>query len=250
MKTTCIIIDDEPFAQNLLEKHIQQLKGYELLGKFENPLQALDLIQEQCVDVIFLDINMPGMSGLGLLETFTDFRPHIIITTAYPEYAVEGFDYNVVDYIVKPISFERFVKSINKIKDKMMLSNLRKQGNGDERKEAINHDIKANFVWMKVDKKQVKVYESDIIYIEGMGDYLKVHMINKTIITHITMSSLMELLDPKEFVRVHKSYIVRMGAIKSYTIHSLITINDKEISVGVSYQEKVKETFNLKNELI
>jgi two-component system, LytTR family, response regulator len=247
MKTTCIIIEDEPLAQTLLEQHLQQLKNYDLLGKFENPLQALDIIQEKRIDVIFLDINMPGMTGLGLLQTFTDYRPHIVFTTAFPEYAIEAFDYNVVDYLVKPISFERFVKAINKIKDKMILSNIKNQ-NGTN--NAVNHDIKANFIWVKVDKKQMKIYESDIIYIEGMGDYLKIHLVNKTLITHTTMNSLIELLDPKEFVRVHKSYIVRLGAIKSYTIHSLITVNDKEISVGVSYQAKVKDVFNLKNELI
>jgi two-component system, LytTR family, response regulator len=243
MKTTCIIIEDEPLAQTLLEQHLQQLKNYDLLGKFENPLQALDIIQEKRIDVIFLDINMPGMTGLGLLQTFTDYRPHIVFTTAFPEYAIEAFDYNVVDYLVKPISFERFVKAINKIKDKMILSNIKNQ-NGTN--NAVNHDIKANFIWIKVDKKQMKIYESDIIYIEGMGDYLKIHLVNKTLITHTTMNSLIELLDPKEFVRVHKSYIVRLGAIKSYTIHSLITVNDKEISVGVSYQAKVKDVFNLK----
>jgi two-component system, LytTR family, response regulator len=243
MKTTCIIIEDEPLAQTLLEQHLQQLKNYDLLGKFENPLQALDIIQEKRIDVIFLDINMPGMTGLGLLQTFTDYRPHIVFTTAFPEYAIEAFDYNVVDYLVKPISFERFVKAINKIKDKMILSNIKNQNGTDN---AVNHDIKANFIWIKVDKKQMKIYESDIIYIEGMGDYLKIHLVNKTLITHTTMNSLIELLDPKEFVRVHKSYIVRLGAIKSYTIHSLITVNDKEISVGVSYQAKVKDVFNLK----
>jgi two-component system, LytTR family, response regulator len=246
MKTTCIIIEDEPLAQTLLEQHLEHLKGYELLGKFENPLQALDIIQEKRIDVIFLDINMPGMSGLSLLQTFTDYRPHIVFTTAYPEYAIEAFDYNVVDYLVKPISFERFVKAINKIKDKMILSNIKNQNGMNNINDAINHDIKANFIWIKVDKKQVKVYESDIIYIEGMGDYLKIHLVNKTLITHTTMSSLIELLDPKEFVRVHKSYIVRLGAIKSYTIHSLITVNDKEISVGVSYQAKVKDIFHFR----
>jgi two-component system, LytTR family, response regulator len=248
MKTTCIIIEDEPFAQSLLEQHIQQLKNYELLGKFENPIQALDIIQEKRVDVIFLDINMPGMSGLGLLETFTDYRPHVVFTTAYPDYAIAAFDYNVVDYLVKPISFERFVKAINKIKDKMMLSNIKKQNGAESINTAVNHDIKANFIWVKVDKKQVKVYESDIIYIEGMGDYLKIHLINKTLITHTTMSCITELLDPKEFVRVHKSYIVRLGAVKSYTIHSIVTVNDKEIHVGVSYQAKVEDLFKLKND--
>jgi two-component system, LytTR family, response regulator len=248
MKTTCIIIEDEPLAQTLLEQHLQQLKNYDLLGKFENPLQALDIIQEKRIDVIFLDINMPGMTGLGLLQTFTDYRPHIVFTTAFPEYAIEAFDYNVVDYLVKPISFERFVKAINKIKDKMILSNIKNQnGTTNNVNNTVNHDIKANFIWIKVDKKQMKIYESDIIYIEGMGDYLKIHLVNKTLITHTTMSSLIELLDPKEFVRVHKSYIVRLGAIKSYTIHSLITVNDKEISVGVSYQAKVKDIFYLKN---
>jgi two-component system, LytTR family, response regulator len=246
MKTTCIIIEDEPLAQTLLEQHLQQLKGYELLGKFENPIQALDIIQEKRIDVIFLDINMPGMSGLGLLQTFTDYRPHVVFTTAYPEYAIDAFDYNVVDYLVKPISFERFVKAINKVKDRMILANFKSPNGSNNTNEAVNHDIKANFIWVKVDKKQMKVYESDIIYIEGMGDYLKIHLVNKTLITHTTMSSLIELLDPKEFVRVHKSYIVRLGAIKSYTIHSLITVNDKEISVGVSYQAKIKDVFSLK----
>jgi two-component system, LytTR family, response regulator len=246
MKTTCIIIEDEPLAQTLLEQHLQQLKNYDLLGKFENPLQALDIIQERRIDVIFLDINMPGMSGLSFLQTFTDYRPHIVFTTAYPEYAIEAFDYNVVDYLVKPISFERFVKAINKVKDKMILSNIKNQSGNNNVNDAVNHDIKANFIWIKVEKKQMKVYESDILYIEGMGDYLKIHLINKTLITHTTMSGLMELIDPKEFVRVHKSYIVRLGAIKSYTIHSLITVNDKEISVGVSYQAKVKDVFSLK----
>jgi two-component system, LytTR family, response regulator len=246
MKTTCVIIDDEPLAQTLLEQHLKQLKNFELMGMFENPLQALDTIHEQRVDVLFLDVNMPGISGLDFLKTFTDYRPHVVLTTAYPEYAIEAFDYNVTDYLVKPISFERFVKSINKIKDKILLSNMKKQMVSENTATNINHEIKANFIWLKVDKKQLKVYESDIIYIEGMGDYLKVHLINKTLITHITMNSIMELLDPNEFVRVHKSYIVRLNAIKSYTIHSLVTINDKEISVGVSYQAKVKEVFSLK----
>lgn len=247
MKITCIIIEDEPLAQKLLQQHLKQLKNYELLGTYENPLQALDIIQETRVDVIFLDINMPGMSGLSLLQTFTDYRPHVVFTTAYPDYAIAAFDYNVVDYLVKPISFERFVKAVNKIKDKMILSNIKNGVNIDNTIKESEQEIKPNFIWVKVDKNQVKIHESDIIFIEGMGDYLKIHLLNNVLITHTTMSNLMDTLDPREFIRVHKSFIVRLSAVKIYAIHSLVTINDKEVGIGVSYREKVKDFFKTKD---
>lgn len=246
MNITCIIIEDEPLAQKLLQQHLQQLKNYDLLGTFENPLQALDIIHEKRVDVIFLDINMPGMSGLSLLQTFTDYRPHVVFTTAYPDYAIAAFDYNVVDYLVKPISFERFIKAINKIKDKMILSNIKNGVKIDGINDENLQDTKASFIWVKVDKNQQKVFESDIIFIEGMGDYLKIHLLNKVLITHTTMNNIMDLLDSSIFIRVHKSFIVRIGAVKLYSINSLITINDKEVSIGVSFREKVKDFFKTK----
>ena len=219
----CIIIEDETLAQNVIQSHLQKIAGFELVGICSNALEAKQILANNQVDLIFLDIQLPGMTGLNFLRTLEN-SPVVILTTAYTEYAIESYEFNVIDYLLKPISFERFSKAINKvIESKLLLPTT-----------------KADHIYIKSSGKYFKINFSDIIYIEGMKDYLKICTADATIVTLQTMNEMEKLLPQEQFIRVHKSYIVSLSRIKSIYGNNIET-SKVTIPIGVNYKEKVMQ---------
>jgi DNA-binding LytR/AlgR family response regulator len=224
----CIIVEDETLAQNVIQSHLQKTEQFELVGVCNNALEAKEVLSKQEVDLIFLDIQLPGMTGLNFLRNLQN-PPLVVLTTAYSEYALESYEFNVIDYLLKPISFERFSKTINKIVEGKSFTQPLKEG-----KQPADH------IFIKSNSKFFKVNFSEIIYIEGMKDYLKIHAFDYKLITHQTMSEMEKTLPPKQFIRVHKSYIVALAHIKSI-YGNIIETGKATIPIGINYKEKVMQ---------
>ena len=220
----CLIVDDEPLAQEVIENYISRIPNLEIVKKCSDAIQAFEVMQKEKIDLIFLDIQMPVIDGLGFLKSVKNI-PSVIITTAFPQHALESYDFDVTDYLLKPISFERFLKAVNKVLDKKNVS-------------ATVAEQKTDFIFLKVDGKLVKVDYSDIMYIEGMKDYLKVFLKDKFYVVHQTMKKFEESLPHQQFVRVHKSYIVSLPAVKTI-IGNYIEVNDQHIPIGANYKDEL-----------
>ena len=195
----CLIVDDEPLSLDVLEKYIDDIPGLELAGRCLNAFKAMEKINELEIDLLFLDINMPKLSGINMVKSMKNL-PEVIFTTAYPEYAVEGFELEVLDYLVKPISFERFIKTIGKAQKKF---------------ENSHDEVGANyqsFIMVKSDKKHYKLPFSEIKYIKSMGDFVKIHTIGKVFISSDTLKNIETQLPNNQFVRIQKSYIISIEA--------------------------------------
>ena len=218
----CIIIDDEPLALNILETYIQRVSYLSLVAKCssitkcENEVDAYDLLLNQSIDLIFCDIEMPGITGIEFIKSLKNI-PCVIFTTAYWEYALEGFNLDVVDYLLKPVSFDRFLKAVNKAKSIL-----------NQQPTQNIHD----HLFVKEDYKLVKINHTDIFYIEAMKDYVKIYTTDKTIVTHITMKRLEETLPADKFYRTHKSYIVKFDAIKSIDGNVIELINNSKVRMA------------------
>ena len=226
----CLVIDDEPPAREIIRRYIEQVPALELAGECANAMQAFTLLQQQTVDLMFLDIRMPQLNGNDFLKTLKN-PPRVIFTTAYPEYAVEGYELDVVDYLVKPIPFERFLKAMNKVYQQTL---FKTELPTEEKKSE-------SFVYFRADRKMVKVMLQDILYIESMKDYVKVYTVNGMIITKQSISSVEAMLPEKEFLRSHRSYIVSVRHIKSFT-SELIDIQNTEIPIGKLFRNEVMKT--------
>lgn len=193
----CMIIEDEPLAQNVLKKYIDEVPSLDLIAVCGNALEAQDIVQTNNIQLLFLDVNLPKLSGINFLRTLPD-PPLVIFTTAYPEFAVEGFELDAVDYLVKPISFERFLKAINKVLNKSSRQPAR-----------LTEDKNTNdYILLKADKKVYRINLEDILYAEATGDYVKVITREGQYITNITLKKLLEELPDNDFIRVHKSFII------------------------------------------
>lgn len=217
-KISCIIVEDEPASQEVLSRYIQDYPSLELLSICKNAIEANELLREKKPDLMFLDITMPKISGLDFYKTLTD-PPPVIFTTAYPEYAVNGFEVNAVDYLVKPFSFDRFIKAMNKVQELL-------------RTTPPNSD---NFVLLPADKKMHKVNYSEICFIEAMGDYVKVHGPSKTLVVHYTLQKLQDHLPEGLFFRVHKSYIISLQRM-DYIEGNRVFVNGQEVPIGQTYR--------------
>jgi DNA-binding LytR/AlgR family response regulator len=214
-------------AQQVIQSHLQKSDRFELVGVCNNAMEARELLNKHEVDLMFLDIQLPGMTGLHFLRSLTN-PPLVVLTTAYAEYALESYEFNVIDYLLKPISFDRFSKTINKIVDgKFVLQNKTENGN-----------VTGDHIFIKSNSKFFKIDFPDIIYIEGMKDYLKIHTQENILVTHQTMQEMEQLLPSKQFIRVHKSYIIAVPHIKSIYGNS-IEMGKATIPIGISYKEKV-----------
>ena len=224
MKLKCLIVDDEPIAQNIVKGFVADTPRLELFAICDNALEALDILENNEVDILFLDIEMPKLSGLSFLKTLKK-PPATIITTAYREFALEGFELSVVDYLLKPFSFERFLKAVNKVN-----SNI----NSEFDKIGTNHIL--DYTYFKVDRKNVKVGYNEIFYIQGLSNYVKIHLQNEILVVYEKLLDLEKSLPQNRFVRIHKSYIVSLTKIKSYSSDS-IEIADKELTIGNTYKE-------------
>lgn len=233
-KFACAVIEDEPLAQNVLKKYIDEHPALELEFVCTDALEAQQLLSRHNIQLIFLDINLPRLSGINFLKTLSH-PPLVIFTTAYPEYAVEGFELDAVDYLVKPFSFERFLKAVNKAADKLGQA------------EAIPANEKpATFIFLKADKKVYKVDFEDIYYIESMGDYAKVITKQGKYVVNNTLKNLLEELPAIEFLRVHKSFIIAKSKIIFFE-GNYVKVSDKEIPIGASYREEIYARLKEKN---
>ena len=239
---TCLIIDDEPLARALLKKFVDRVPTLSCLGECSNAVEAVTVIHNQRPDLIFLDINMPEMTGIELLKSFTATRPQIIVTTAYPNYALDGYEYDVTDYLLKPIPFDRFLKAINRVRDRIGSAGTVENPPPDTGTAVGEDKLIANkFLWVKEDKKMVNVNTDEILYVEGMKDYVKIFLSDKMVVTHITMSRMEQLLPTLDFIRVNRSYIVRRSAIVAVNGNTIEMVNKKEVPIGINYRELIRD---------
>lgn len=232
METKCLVIDDEPPARDLLVSYIKNIEGLTLVGQFGNAIEAFNYLQTNNVGLMFLDIQMPGMSGMELIKSL-QYPPRIVLTTAYREYASDGYDLDVLDYLVKPISFSRFMKAIAKYHHYHLNHNDAEQ---------LKKNFNEAYFFIKVNKEQVKIFYKDILYIESIKDYLKIITLTKTYITYDRLMYMEEKLPEDKFLRIHKSYII---AIDKVTIirHDSVIINDKELPIGRVYKQNFTDNF-------
>jgi two-component system LytT family response regulator len=226
----CIAVDDEPLALELLEDNISKVPHLQLVATCGNAMEAIKVLQEQTVDLIFLDIQMPGLTGLQFIQSLNE-RPMIILITAYEKFALEGFNYDVVDYLVKPVSLNRFVKACNKAWELYQLKAKSKEP------AAVTSP---NYIFVNADYSLLKVVIDDIMWVEGLKDYIKIHIRNssKPVITRMTMKSVEELLPANRFIRIHKSYIAAMDFITAIR-KTTVMIGSLELPVSDTYQEKL-----------
>lgn len=234
----CLIIDDEPPAREIIRRYVLQTPILQLVGECANAVQAMAVLQQQPVDLLFLDIRMPHLDGTTFLKTLKN-PPQVILTTAYSEYALEGYELDVVDYLMKPIPFDRFLKAVNKA---CPLTNSRAE-TGFPAAPFPDDKKNGSFVYFRADRKMIKVMLSEILYIESMKDYVKVVTTGGQIITKQSITSVEAMLSGKQFVRTHRSYIVAVGKILSYT-SELIEIGKTEIPIGKLYRHGVLQVLS------
>ncbi len=220
-KTKCIIVDDESIAQDILEEYISRVDELKLVGKCNSAIEAYNLLQLQRIDLIFLDIQMPELTGIDFLSSLSN-PPKVIFTTAYSEYAIKGFELEAIDYLLKPISFERFLKAVNKVLKNKIENNLL--------------DNQGTFIYLKSDAMMVKVELNKIDYIESVRNCIHVHMGDKEIVSYISISSIEERLSSDKFLRIHRSFIVSRDKIEAFS-QNLVQVNGKKLPIGRNYKE-------------
>ncbi|MFK7908356.1 MAG: LytR/AlgR family response regulator transcription factor [Chitinophagales bacterium] len=230
----CLIVDDEYLALQLLENYVSKIPSLQLVGKCNNALQTLEVLRKQTVDLLFLDIQMPDLTGLELLKTLPN-PPMVIFTTAYSEYALEGYELNVLDYLLKPIAFERFVKAINKAEELFTLQNKEISIQNLNLLKPASKD----YIMVKADYKNLKVRFEDILYVEGLKEYVSIYTTTgKRIVTHSTMKNMEHILPSDQFMRIHKSYIISLPKVEAI-VGNMLEINKQDIPIGRSYRTKV-----------
>lgn len=228
----CLIVDDEPLALNILESYISIVPNLSLAGKCLNAFEAMKILQTETVDIMFLDIEMPQLSGTNLLKSLLK-PPKVIFTTAYKEFAHDAFELDAVDYLLKPISLERFIKAINKIDKKAGTT-------ANAEKEQDNPQYKP-FLYFKVERQMIKVLLDQILYIESLKDYVKIVCENQPpIVSKQTISALEEMLPRKKFLRIHRSYIISSEKVSSFTRENVL-IKGQTIPVGRAYQHQLHQ---------
>lgn len=232
MNMNCIAVDDEPFALKLLADNISKVPYLHIAALCSNAFEAMKALQENNVDLIFIDIQMPGLSGLQFISTL-EHKPLVIFITAYKQYALESYDLAVVDYLVKPVPLERFIKACNRARDMHELKNL---------KQAPPALRSADYFFVNADYSQLKVMFADISWLEGLRDYVKIHLknSNKPIVTRSSLKAIEEQLPPSKFIRIHKSYILSLDSIIAIRKNSVF-IKDQELPVGETFREAVDE---------
>src|SRR6187402_3702642 len=229
----CIIVEDEPLAQNILKKYIADHPSLELVATCTDALEAQLILNKQSIHLIFLDINLPKLSGINFLKSLLQ-SPLIIFTTAYPEFAVEGFELNAVDYLLKPFSFERFLKAVNKVIEKL--------------NTPVQNNIAGSspFIFLKADKKNHKIDLESIHYIEAIGDYMKVVTDTVQLIVNETMKKMQEELPANLFIRVHKSFIISRSKIR-FIEGNYVQVADKSVPIGATYRNELLVSLEKKN---
>lgn len=228
MNIKCLIIDDEPLAIQVLERHLAQLSDLELVDTFQNPIEAFELLQTTSIDLIFLDIQMPLLTGIDFIKSLEN-PPKVVFTTAHRNYAMEGYELDVVDYLLKPITFNRFFKSVNKFKSR---TNIPFENEDVEVVDVVNDHLFVN-----VNKKFVKIIFDQIFYIESIKDYVRIYTSDQTIVTKDKISEFEKKLS-YNFLRIHRSFIVNTSKVTAFTTKD-VEISDQEIPIGESYKAEV-----------
>lgn len=240
-KIKCIIVDDEPLSRELLESHIERIPFLELVKSCADAFDAIDILQTDTIELLITDIQMPRINGLELIKSLSN-PPFLIFATAYSNYAIEGYDLNAVDFLLKPISFERFLKAINKAKKDI-------DQKAGEAAAATPTPASATqlpqHLFVKDGHKLSKILFEDILYIEGMKDYIKIVTKQKNVVTYMRMKSIEEVLPETQFVRIHKSYIIHLPAIKSVVGNSIELINNESIIISKQHKQMLIDRLNV-----
>lgn len=226
MKVKCLLVDDEPLAIQLVKNHLEQLEMFEVVDTCSNAIKALEVLRSNTIDLIFLDIKMPQLTGIDFLRTLKN-PPAVIITTAYREFALESYDLDIVDYLLKPITFDRFFKSIDRYLRSIKIAQT-----------ATIEATKNQFIYIKVGAKFHKLYADDILYVESLKDYVMIHCTKQKINAKYKISDIEIELKPFNFLRIHRSFIVNQQKITAFTIND-IEIGTQEIPIGTNYKEYV-----------
>ncbi len=235
MDIKALLVDDEPLAQNIIEQYARKLPNLIVAGKCNDAISAHQWLQENKADLMFLDINMPKLSGISFLKNLNN-PPLIIFTTAYSEYALEGFELNAVDYLKKPYSFERFCKALFKAAELLQL----RQSSGKDVSEIAAGN---QFLFIKSNKKTHKINFSEILFVEGLGDYIQIYLTDKKIVANHSMKRMLEILPDNKFCRIHKSYIISLDKLDLVEGNSVL-VKNKRLPVGNSYRQRFMEFVN------
>jgi DNA-binding LytR/AlgR family response regulator len=226
-KYQCIIIDDEPIAIKVIQEHLDKFENIECVKGFTKALDAIEILNKEKVDLLFLDINMPGISGIEFLKSLTN-SPKVIFTTAYRNFAVDAFELDALDYLVKPISFERFLKAINKF-----LGHSKSESTAE-----ITENHEKDYIILKADKKNYKIKFADILFIESLDNYIKVNTTEFSIICYESLAAIEKLLPSSEFVRIHRSFIISLSKVDVFT-SAFVEIGERKFTIGRNYKEEV-----------
>jgi two-component system LytT family response regulator len=230
MKINCIAIDDEPLALDIIKDYCSKVAFLNLLRTFDNAIESIEYIRSNKVDLIFLDIQMEELTGIQLLNALK-YRPFVIFTTAYERYAIQGFELDVVDYMLKPISFERFIKGVNKVFERMQFD-----AGGEKPETAKTKPAEATFFFVKTETRMERIENNDVLYVEGMGDYWRIVTKTRRIMTLMNAKKLEEVLHEPQFCRVHKSFFIALDKIESIE-RNRIKIGDQYIPVSETYHK-------------
>ncbi|MEL6634516.1 MAG: LytTR family DNA-binding domain-containing protein [Bacteroidota bacterium] len=241
MSLRCIIVDDEPLALDVLESYIEKIDGLEMVARLDNAVDAFNFLNRHTIDLLFLDIQMPKLTGIELLKNISH-KPKVIFTTAYRDYALQGYELDVVDYLLKPISFDRFLRAVNKVYQ----INQSKQ---EQVTQYLAPDVQPyaeSFIYLKSDKKMVKVLLKEILYIESLKDYVRVFSPDKSVTAYQRISYMEEKLPEDKFIRIHRSFIISLDKVEAYSA-GFVEIAGKEIPIGRNYRSEVLKTLNQQN---
>lgn len=230
MNTRCLIVDDEPLAIEIIENHLNQLDDFTIVRRCKNAIEAFQVLEKEPIDLMFLDIQMPKITGIDFLKSLKH-QPKVIFTTAYIDYALEGYELDVVDYLVKPISFERFFKAINKYKNQKSTQDI----------SVTSPETAAqDYIYVKANKKRHRLVFDSILYVESIKDYVRIHLKDKSLIIKTTLTHFESQLPKDSFLRIHRSYIINLNKVSAHT-HNDIELAEIEIPIGNSYKQKVFE---------
>lgn len=234
-KLICIVIDDEPLGRSVIETFVKEIPYLELVASFEDPVEALAYLHNNAVDIVFSDIQMPKITGMELLRSLV-YPPVVIFITAHRDFALDGFEAGVTDYLVKPVRFDRFLKAVNRAKEKISLSQV----------ATIQQQIHTDRLFIKSDGKLVKILFDEILYIEAQGDYLKIIIPSGTFTTQVTLKAMEEILNLPNFFRVQRSFILNLEAVRSINGNTVELTNGKSIAIALNKKEELFSLLGIK----
>ncbi|GAB3967351.1 LytTR family DNA-binding domain-containing protein [Spirosoma terrae] len=241
-----IILDDEHPARDLIKVFVNRIPDLTCVATCSNAMKGLEAIQQLKPDLLFLDIQMPEMSGMELMSLPLNPRPEVILTTAYPDYALSSYEFSVLDYLVKPIAFERFVKAVVKFRERMQIplapvSHQLADGSGENISDKLIISPETSSIWLREEKRLLQIPYQEILYVEALKDYVKVYLNEEMILTHLSIGKAEKLFTPPQFVRIHRSFIVQLAAIRQIDGNTILLTNGKELQLGPLYREELRK---------